>query len=158
MKKILMRAQMQHDAAFSPDTVLLENLMGGNSGNWLYQYSLFRTLMVDSSVKIDIFNANKQTVDDSFIKSVNESYDCFVIPLANAFKKSFGKELRTLTRMVKKLNIPCIVIGIGIQMKLGKDFCAAYEDKEAAKNFVKAVLDKSSVIGVRGEATADFLK
>ena len=106
MKKILMRAQMQHDAAFSPDTVLLENLMGGNSGNWLYQYSLFRTLMVDSSVKIDIFNANKQTVDDSFIKSVNESYDCFVIPLANAFKKSFGKELRTLTRMVKKLKIP----------------------------------------------------
>lgn len=158
MKRILMRAQMQHDTAFSPDTVLLENLMGGNSGNWLYQYSLFRTLMVDSSVKIDIFNANKQTVDDSFIKSVNESYDCFVIPLANAFKKSFGKELRTLTRMVKKLKIPCIVIGIGIQMKLGKDFCAAYEDKEAAKNFVKAVLDKSSVIGVRGEATAVFLK
>ncbi len=158
MTKILMRAQMQHDMALSPDTVLLENLMGGNSGNWLYQYSLFRTLMVDSTVKIDIFNANKQTVDDSFIKSVNESYDCFVIPLANAFKKSFGKELRILTKMVSKLKIPCIVIGIGIQMKLGKDFCTAYEDKEAAKNFVKTVLDKSSIIGVRGEATADFLK
>lgn len=158
MTKILMRAQMQHDMAFSPDTVLLENLMGGNNGNWLYQYSLFRTLMVDSSVKIDIFNANKQKADEAFIQSVNENYDYFIIPLANAFKKSFSKELRILTKMVKKLKIPCIVIGIGIQMKLGKDFCNAYEDKEAAKEFVKAVLEKSSMIGVRGEATGDFLK
>ena len=158
MTRILMRAQMQHDSAFTPETVLLENLMGGNNGNWLYQYSLFRTLMVDDSVKIDIFNANKQTVDDAFIRKVNEKYDYFVIPLANAFKKSFTKELKTLTKMVKKLKIPCIVIGVGIQMKLGKDFFSSYDDKDIAKDFVKAVLEKSSMIGVRGEATGDFLK
>lgn len=158
MTRILMRAQMQHDMPFSPDNVLLENLMGGNNGNWLYQYSLFRTLMVDSSVKIDTFNANKQNINKEFIRHVNENYDYFVIPLANAFKTSFARELRSLTKMIKDLNIPCIVIGIGIQAKLGKDFCTAYEDKDAAKDFVKAVLDKSSMIGVRGEATGNFLK
>lgn len=158
MARILMRAQIQHDKAFAPETVLLENLMGGNNGNWLYQYSLFRTLMTDESVQIDTLNFQKQTINNKFISKVNEKYDCLVLPLANAFKSSFAKEMREITKLVKGLTIPCIVAGIGIQAKLGKDFSESYEDKEAAKEFVKAVLDKSSIIGVRGESTGEFLK
>ena len=158
MKRILMRAQIQHDKAFSPDTVLLENLMGGNNGNWLYQYSMFRTLMTDESVQIDTLNFQKQNITKKFISKVNEKYDCLVLPLANAFKSSFAKEMREITKLVKGLTIPCVVAGIGIQAKLGKDFLESYDDKEAAKEFVKAVLEKSSIIGVRGESTGDFLK
>lgn len=158
MTRILMRAQIQHDKSFSPDVVLLDNLMGGNNGNWLYQYSLYRTLMVDESVKIDTLNLQKQNITNKFIAKVNENYDYFVLPLANAFKSSFARELRELTKLVKGLKIPCIVIGVGIQAKLGKDFNESYEDKEAAKEFIKAVLEKSAMIGVRGESTGDFLK
>ncbi|MGN1444595.1 MAG: polysaccharide pyruvyl transferase family protein [Acutalibacteraceae bacterium] len=154
--RILMRAQMEHDKVFTPEQVLLGNLMGGNSGNWLYQYSLYRALLTDETVQIDIINV-AQSISKKYADYVNETYDMFILPLANAFKNSFAWELRELTTFIKRLKIPCIVIGVGIQIKnLGAKFIDHYSDTEAAKEFVKAVLDKSSMIGVRGESTAEF--
>ncbi len=156
--RILMRAQIEHDKAFSPHDVLLNNLMGGNIGNWLYQYSLYRALMIDENTSIDIFNPTKQKVTDEFIASVNENYDIFILPLANAFKLTFIEELRALTKFIKGLTIPCIVPGIGIQSKLGANFSERYQFRDEAKIFIEAILEKSSIIGVRGEATGDFFK
>lgn len=156
--RILMRAQLQHDKTFSPHDVLLKNLMGGNIGNWLYQFSLFRTLMIDENTVIDIFNPTKEKVDREFIEKVNSEYDVFVLPLANAFKISFIDEMKALTKLISGLTIPCIVPGIGIQAKTGKDFSREFPYHEESKEFIKAILDKSTIIGVRGEATGEFLK
>ncbi len=156
--RILMRAQMQHDKAFLPKDVLLKNLMGGNSGNWLYQYSLFRALMIDENTVIDIFNPTKQTIDEEFIEKVNSKYDVFVLPLANAFKLSFINEMKNLTRLLNGLKIPCVVPGIGIQKKSDGSFAESFEYIDESKAFIKAILNKSSIIGVRGEATGEFFK
>lgn len=156
--RILMRAQLQHDKAFSPHDVLLKNLMGGNIGNWLYQFSLFKALMIDESTVIDIFNPTKKKVDHAFIEKVNSEYDVFVLPLANAFKISFIDEMKALTKLIKGLTIPCVVPGIGIQAKTGKDFSKEFPYPEESKEFIKAILDKSTIIGVRGEATGEFFK
>ncbi|MBQ3136352.1 MAG: polysaccharide pyruvyl transferase family protein [Clostridia bacterium] len=156
--RILMRAQMQHDKAFAPDDVLLKNLMGGNIGNWLYQYSLFRALMIDENTVIDIFNPTKQTVDEEFIEKVNSDYDVFVLPLANAFKLSFINEMKSLTKLLNGLKIPCVVPGVGIQAKNGVNFSEKYEYIDESKEFIKAILKKSNMIGVRGEATGEFFK
>ncbi len=153
-----MRAQMQHDKAFAPNDVLLKNLMGGNIGNWLYQFSLFRALMIDENTTIDIFNPTKQTVDEEFIEKVNSEYDVFVLPLANAFKMSFIKEMKNLTTLLKGLTIPCVVPGVGIQAKTGVNFAEKYEYIDESKEFIKAILNKSNIIGVRGEATGEFFK
>ncbi len=158
MKKILMRAQIEHDKAFSPHDVLISNLMGGNIGNWLYQYSLYRALMIDENVQIDIIDTKKYKPDKKYISMVNETYDVFILPLANAFKASFTSEFKDLIKFISGLKIPCILIGVGIQCKLGKDFNSSYADRELAYEFIKTVLDRSSMIGVRGEATGDFLK
>lgn len=156
--RILMRAQLQHDKSFSPHDVLLKNLMGGNIGNWLYQFSLFRALMIDENTVIDIFNPTKEKVDNDFIEKVNSEYDVFVLPLANAFKMSFIDEMKALTKLLKGLTIPCVVPGIGIQAKTGVNFADEYKYIEESKEFIKAILDKSTVIGVRGEATGEFFK
>lgn len=153
-----MRAQINHDKAYSPAEVLLENLMGGNCGNWLYQYSLYRAIMVDENIQIDVFNPMKDNINDEFINHANETYDYCLLPLANAFKTSFAKEFRILTSLVKKLKIPCIVPCVGIQALNTSNFNEKFEDKEASKEFIKAVLDKSAIIGIRGEATADFFE
>ncbi len=156
--RILMRAQLQHDKTFSPHDVLLKNLMGGNIGNWLYQFSLFRALMIDENTVIDIFNPTKEKVDHAFIERVNSEYDVFVLPLANAFKISFIDEMKALTKLIKGLTIPCIVPGIGIQAKTGKNFSKEFPYHEESKAFIKAILDKSTIIGIRGEATGEFFK
>ncbi len=156
--RILMRAQLQHDKVFSPHDVLLKNLMGGNIGNWLYQYSLFRALMVDENTVIDIFNPTKEKVTDEFIERVNSEYDVFLLPLANAFKISFIEEMKALTKLLCGLTIPCVVPGIGIQAKTGVDFLQKFPYIEESKDFIKAILEKSTIIGVRGEATGEFFK
>lgn len=157
MTKILMRAQMNHDKSYSPEEVFLGNCMGGNSGNWLYQFSLYRALLKDENVQIDTVNFSRVKLNDEYIDYINNNYDYCILPFANAFKNSFKKEMLLITRFIKALKIPCIVPGIGLQIKLGNDFYNNYEHKEAAIEFVKAILEKSQMIGVRGQATADFL-
>lgn len=160
--KILMRAQTDHTKLFTPEQVLLGNLMGGNSGNWLYQFSLFRALMTDESVKIDTIDTKSYGVGISrfstkYASHVNKNYDCFVLPLANAFRNTFVEELTELTDFIKALKIPCIVPSVGIQALNGKDFTKTFKYREEAAAFVSAVLEKSAMIGLRGEETARFL-
>lgn len=159
--KILMRAQMDHTRLFSPEEVFIGNLMGGNSGNWLYQYSLFRALMKDESVEIDVIDTKGTgsfgKFNTRYANYVNENYDCVVLPLANAFRNTFIPELNELTKFVKGLKIPCIVPSVGIQALNGKDFTKTFQYRDEAAAFVSAVLEKSSIIGLRGEETARFL-
>ena len=153
---------MDHTKLFTPEEVYLGNLMGGNSGNWLYQFSLFRALMTDESVTIDTIDTKKKGAgikrfNAEYAEFVNRNYDCCVIPLANAFRNTFVDELKELTGFVRALKIPCIVPSIGIQALNGKDFTQTFQYRDEAKAFVSAVLKKSSMIGLRGEETARFL-
>lgn len=155
MKKILIRAGMSPMVNHSPIEVLGNNLVGSNIGNMLFPYSICRCLMTED---VEIHTMVVQNhFSERIIKKINETYDCFVLPFANAFRVSFMKELQVTTRLVKQLNIPCIVVGIGAQANLDK-MPDNVELAAAVKEFVKAILEKSAKIGLRGEFTADFLE
>ena len=53
MKRILMRAAMSPFDSVDPRRMIQENTIGGNSGNMIFPFSLFRTLMVDEDTQID---------------------------------------------------------------------------------------------------------
>src|SRR5699024_7513084 len=88
---------------------------------------------------------------------INETYDCYIIPLADAFRESFRSHLRRYTRLIKKLNIPVIVVGVGLSAPFEPDLDEGFPFDADVKNFVSAVLEKSNIIGVRGQITADYL-
>lgn len=67
-------------------------------------------------------------------------------------------ELNELTSFVKKLKIPCYVIGVGLKESYEPDFSQPKPQDEAVKKFVTAVLEKSNCIGVRGELTGKYLE
>lgn len=113
--------------------------------------------MIDETVELDCMTTTHPKSSQT-IQEINETYDCFLIPLANAFRVSFQNELERMTDLIKRLKIPCIVVGIGLQDKVSATGNTAYAFDEQAKKFVKAVLDKSAIIGVRGEITANYLK
>lgn len=137
---------------------ILENHTGGNIGNMLFTNGIVRSLMVDEDTLIDFVYTSRTAMDKEYAQYVNENYDYFLIPLANAFKKNFAEELRKLTKFIKMLTIPCAIIGVGIQQQRNvADFYDAYPYNEEAKNFVAAVLEKSAMIGVRGELTAEYI-
>ncbi|MDD7403736.1 MAG: polysaccharide pyruvyl transferase family protein [Butyribacter sp.] len=155
MKRILVRAGMSPLVGYDPMDVIYNNLIGNNIGNMLFPYSVSRTLMRED-VLIDTINpAKKCTKWD--IKTINEKYDCLVLPFANAFRASFIGELKKVTKLVKQLKIPCIVVGVGAQAGIDKTIKNKELD-DAVKEFMKAILQKSAIVGLRGEFTAEYLK
>lgn len=157
--RILMRGAIDPMIDMNPAKFIIENHTGGNIGNMTFTNSIARTLLVDAQTTIDYLDLRKQTLDDAYVAFVNETYDYFLIPLANAFKCTNHEELTIIAGFVKKLRIPCCIIGVGIQRTLaGGRFSEIYPYCAESKAMVAAVLEKSPMIGVRGALTAEFLQ
>ncbi len=157
--RILMRGAIDPLTDMNPAKFIIENHTGGNIGNMIFTNSIARTLLVDENTVIDYVDLRRQKLNDAYAAFVNETYDYFLIPLANAFKSTNYDELMIITDFVKKLKIPCCIIGVGIQRTISKDrFSEVYPHCAEAKAMVAAVLEKSPMIGVRGELTGEFLK
>ena len=156
MKRYLVRAAA--GPFDNPDYVeaINENLINGNSGNLLFSNSVTRALMIEDA-QVDHIKTNR-TFSEEEITEFNEKYDAFVIPLANAFRISFVSELKHLTELVNALDIPCVVASVGYQSEIGDDYGQNTELDDAVRDFVKAVLEKSAIIGLRGEYTASYME
>lgn len=161
MKRILIRGGM---TPFETDNtvsdIILYNKYGTNAGNMVYLYGVFRSLMVDEDVQIDVdhymIERNNITKDD--IRKINETYDMYIIPLADAFRDTYENCLKSLTKAIKKMKIPVVIVGVGMKIELNDDPTKGNKIDETVKKFVSAVLDKSSIIGVRGEITGQYLQ
>ena len=146
MKKILLRAGMSPLIGYQPSEVIMKNMIGTNIGNMLFQTSVYRTLLCEDVVIDTINTSRKFTKWD--IDQINANYECLVLPFANAFRASFMSELQEVTKLVNNLKIPCVVVGVGAQAGIGKDVNNAELD-EVVKEFMKAVLKKSNIVGLR---------
>lgn len=80
------------------------------------------------------------------------------MPLADAFREDFRPVLRNYTQLIRKLKIPVVVTGVGLRANYEPQLDEGFTFDEDVTNFVKAVLEKSAQIGVRGQITADYLK
>jgi hypothetical protein len=155
MKNIYIRAGMSPFESFTAQKILLNNSIGTNVGNFLYVYGILRNITQDdTSITPNYYKAN---YTDEEIDKINQTQDIFIIPLADAFRSDFVKSLEAMTKLVKKLTIPCVIIGVGLRAPFEPDFSTPYTFDDAVKNFVRAVLEKSSIVGVRGEITSAYL-
>lgn len=129
---------------------------GSNIGNLVYQYSIYRHFSVGDNVLVP----DKYSLDfsDERADFINQSFDAYIIPLADAFRADFRHHLRAYTKLIRKLSIPVHVIGVGIRMEYDPDFNIQREYEKDTKDFVKAVLEKSPMLGLRGEFTGEYLK
>ncbi len=155
MKNIYIRAGMSPFESFPAEKILLNNSIGTNVGNFLYVYGILRNITQADSVITP--NYYKQKYSDAEIDKINQTQDIFIIPLADAFRDDFINSLKSMTKLVKKLTIPCVIIGVGLRAPFEPDFSAPYKFDEAVKEFVSAVLEKSAMVGVRGEITSAYL-
>lgn len=158
--RILMRAGKLWDQQFDPTYDYSANTFGSNSGNLAYQFSINR-LLTSSSFSDDdnnIFVATKyrQNFSTEEINYINDHFDYFILPMANNLgRKNFISQLNEISSLIEKLKIPCVVVGIGVQTDIGGDL-RALPGKEENKRFLRAILNKSKSIGVRGELTKNI--
>lgn len=174
MSHILIRAAQDPTTVHSAMTSAQR--MGANAGNLLYANAVVRTLAARSNrVETGAFDAH--LVDRAaWIRRINKKYDHFVVPLANAFRYKNGEALEGMTELVRGLDVPVTVVGVGAQatltaatgedetIRMGKtggrkmptpDESARHDDRVRA--FVEAVLEKTPTLGVRGPVTRAYL-
>lgn len=174
MTRILIRAAQDPTAVLDP--LASVDKMGGNAGNLLYANGVVRTLAARSNrVETGAFDAHRAN-QQAWVRKINKRYDHFVVPLANAFRYKNGESLVAMTELVRALDVPVTVVGVGAQatitaasaegaeIRMGKtggrklpseDDSKRHDDRVRA--LVDAVLEKSASFGVRGPVTKAYL-
>lgn len=155
MKKILIRSGISPLQKINIETIINQNRIGGNVGNLIYAYGLYRALMVSDDTE---FIPDCYRYPLSQIDKYNEECDRYIIAFADMFRPQSVKKMEEMTTFIEKLKIPCIITGVGIRASLDTDIREGYPFDDTVKALLNAVLDKSALIGVRGEVTGEYLK
>lgn len=151
MPRILIRAHKAPFTAADAKTTYDKDLIGNNTGNLVFSQAVYRLL---STADAELATAG---LAKSRAKDINGSYDHVVIPLANAFRPGYENTLDALSALVEELTIPVTVVGVGAQASIDGNHKDVGSVGAATTRFVKAVLERSPSIGVRGKFTGDFL-
>jgi len=154
MRRILLRSAKNPFEVVSPRMAYERNLIGDNSGNLVFMHAAHK-----------ILDTSGTTIDHGGFSTaprlagmVNERYDAYVMPLANAFRDSYEAKLERITRFIEGLTIPVVILGVGAQSNVKYDLDRLKSIEPTVRRFVTAVLNRSPSIGVRGELTERYLR
>ncbi|MGW2690087.1 polysaccharide pyruvyl transferase family protein [Streptomyces sp. NPDC001414] len=154
MKRILLRSGKSPYDVVGVEEALHRDVIATNSGNLIFSDAAHKILETPGTEVV----SNGMPSDVSAAGRINEEYDAFVIPLANAFRPSFESSLKRMTRLISKLKIPVVVLGVGAQTGVGYNADRLKRIEPTVREFCAAVLERSASIGVRGEFTEQYLK
>jgi Polysaccharide pyruvyl transferase len=152
--RILLRAPKDTLDAQPARQVLRRNLILGNAGNLLFLGAAQKLLSVPG-VEIEPDCAHVGPADAA---RINERFDHYVVPLANAFRPFYEASLLQHAALLSKLRIPVTILGVAAQGSVAGDFARLRPMERAIRAFLKAALDRGPSIGVRGELTAEYLR
>ncbi|MFD4029284.1 polysaccharide pyruvyl transferase family protein [Streptomyces sp. NPDC058637] len=153
-KRILLRSGKSPFDVASLEQSLHRDVFATNAGNLIFSDAAHKLL---TTPRAEVFSNGIRTVASEAAR-INEEYDAFVVPLANAFRPTFERPLQRMTQLIKKLRIPVVVLGVGAQADLKYNASRLKPMEPTVREFVTEVLNRSASIGVRGEFTEQYLK
>lgn len=158
MPRLLVRSGKDPFTPVGAETTLVQDVFNSNSGNYLFQHSVWRSLAVDGTELVSTSTlSERRSPEPGDAARIDEQFDHLVVPMANAFRPQFVRHLTALTELVEQLTIPVTVVGIGSQAPHGQGPESLGDIAEPVKRFVSAVLERSASIGVRGDYTRRHL-
>lgn len=163
--KTLIRAGKRPEEVLRPEAALQRGnngVFGANVGNLIFSQAVYRTLNTPfAEIVPDGFTTERHGVGATHVARINDEFDHFVLPLANAFRQDFVPVLNRLSAVIERLDIPVTVVGVGAQLprRLGAHVEGVPDSlQEPVSRFMRAVLNRSSKVGVRGEFTRQYLE
>ena len=153
MKRLLVRSPKDPFEVVSPRQAYHRNLIGDNAGNLVFLQATHRILRTTDQ-RCD---PGGFSVDPPLAGTVNERYDAYVMPLANAFRVQYEPKLKRMIRFLERLTIPVVILGVGAQSDPDLSFERLKPMEPSIRRFMTAALDRSPSVGVRGELTAEYL-
>jgi hypothetical protein len=158
MTRLLIRSGKDPFTPVVAESTLTQDVFNSNSGNYLFQHSMWKTLSVDGAELVSNSTLSERVPPEpGDAARINDEFDHFVIPMANAFRREFEPRLARLAELLEGVTIPVTVTGIGAQAPHGHGIEALAPVNDTVKKFVGLVLDRSASIGVRGEFTRSYL-
>lgn len=153
--RILLRARRDLTKHASPAAVAQKNLIGNNSGNTIFTHAVHRVVSTaGAQVSVDAAPENVARAGE-----INEKYDQYIVPLANAFRPSFVESLDKYSALIEQLKIPVVIVGVGVQLNAESNNPERLEPvRQNIDRFMRAVLKRSPSVGVRGETTYNYLR
>jgi Polysaccharide pyruvyl transferase len=134
--------------------ILARDILANNTGNLVFLHAAYRLLATpEARIASDGMRIRPADAD-----RINAEHDIYVLPFANAFRPQFANRLQRWTRLIRRLRIPVVVLGIGAQSSLDYDLAPLARIDPIVREFVAAVLDRGPSIGVRGEFTERYLR
>ncbi|MFJ4121720.1 polysaccharide pyruvyl transferase family protein [[Kitasatospora] papulosa] len=152
-RRILLRSGKSPFDVASLEQSLHRDVFATNAGNLIFSDAAHKLL---TTSRAEVFSNGIRT-DPSAADRINEEFDVFVVPLANAFRPTFERPLKRMTQLIKKLRIPVVVLGVGAQADLNYNADRLKPMEPTVREFVTEVLNRSASIGVRGEFTEQYL-
>lgn len=137
-----------------------QGVFAGNVGNYLFTDAVYRALRTPvTEVVSDGLTTERSGSSDAHVQRLDDEFDALVLPMANSFRESWTGPLDRLSSIVERLTIPVVVAGVGAQLPITGDPTAASPKlNTSVTRFVRAVLEKSAAVGVRGEHTKNYLR
>jgi hypothetical protein len=158
MTRLLIRSGKDPFTPVVAESTLTQDVFNSNSGNYLFQHSMWKTLAVDGTELVSNATlSERRSPRPGDAARLNDEFDHFVIPLANAFRSEFEPRLARLAELLEGVKIPVTVTGVGAQAAHGQGIESLAPVDATVKKFVGLVLDRSASIGVRGEFTKSYL-
>jgi hypothetical protein len=151
---ILLRAPKSPFVPATVEWTLSKNLIGNNSGNLIFIHAAWK-LLATREAEITAGGLGGHPGREA---EINERYDAYVVPLANAFRLDWKASLERMAAFIEGLTIPVAVLGVGVQGPLDFTPDELRPIEPVVRRFVSAVLDHGPTIGVRGETTATYLE
>jgi hypothetical protein len=159
MSRVLVRSGKDPFTIVGPEATLAQDVFNSNVGNYLFMHSVFRALSLPGAELVSNSTLSEsREASEKVAARIDDEFDAFVVPLANAFRPAFARRLDNLAALVEQLTIPVVVVGVGAQTSLELDAGELDDIAPVVQRFVRAVLERSASVGVRGEFTADYLR
>lgn len=171
-KRVLVRAC--HGPTDLLDAMTSSKRIGGNQGNLLYQFSVYRSLCADTAkLGLITYKQFEDSAENDLGSEISLKWDHLVLPLSSRFRLNSIESLNSWAKLIESLTIPVTVVGVGAQIGIPQVRDGTFSpgavngrvipDAElathnaAVQRFVTAVLDRSASIGVRGKITKNYL-
>ena len=162
IKNILIRAGKDYFESFSPETTFSyrkRSIFGHNVGFYLISDSVYKLISTpNTSITPDSYLlGSKKSYKKNVAETINSEFDAFVLPAADFLKPTQINHVKRITTLIKNLDIPICVLGLGIGIGLDANNFNDTKTNETMEKFVRAILEKSKSVGVRGELTFKYL-
>ena len=159
MTRLLIRSGKDPFTPVVAESTLTQDVFNSNSGNYLFQHSVWKALSVDGAELVSNGDAVRARAAragrrrrGSTTSSTTSSCRWPTRSGPSSRPASTGS-----ASCSKSVTIPVTVTGIGAQAPHGQGIESLAPIADTVKTFVGLVLDRSASIGVRGEFTRSYL-